>query len=242
MRLEFILSISLILNIIFISLAGFIVHRRGGLAYIQAWLTMAQPIDYVYENRVDLFRNLDGHEGDIYFIGSSATSFAEWSELINPNFKNRSISGETTARMQSRIDTVTKGTPRKLFLMIGINDLLRGIPTKEIVANYEHTLSELTKSLPQSVIYLLSVLPVHEQMYRRYFTLQRSGPIPRLNDVEILNDTLKGLTKKYPGTRYIDLTSLTRNGELREECTIDGIHLDGKGLLELATILKQHSE
>ncbi len=242
MKAEMVLAISLVVNIFFASLFGYFVWQRGGVRYIQHKISRQRPINYTYETRVSIFRHLGTSKDDIYFIGQSTTSFAEWSELIGPHVKNRSISGETTAGILTRIDTITNGSPRKVLLMIGINDLLRGVPIYSIINNYESIISELSICLPMADIYLASVLPIHNIKFNQYIMSQRTDEIPRNEDVEILNNALKSLALKHPRARYIDLSSLTHNGELRDDCTIDGIHLDGNGLTKLAEILRQYTD
>jgi lysophospholipase L1-like esterase len=242
MKIEIILAMSLVANIFFASVFGYLVWRKGGVRYIYAKITRRKPMNYTYENRVSLFRHLGANKDDTYFIGHSTTSFAEWSELISPSVKNRSISGEISSGFHNRIDTIVNGLPHKVFLMIGINDLLRGIPIDLITKTYESILSTFATYSPESTIYICSVLPIHRQRFVKHILVQRSDIMPALNDVKILNDALTSLALKCPMAKYVDLASLTHNGELRDDCTIDGIHLDGKGLIELAGILKKYVE
>lgn len=80
-----------------------------------------------YEQRASLFDELKVEQSDIIFLGNSITNGAEWAELFNNySVKNRGISGDTCEGVYDRLESILRGHPRKVFLLIGINDLGRG--------------------------------------------------------------------------------------------------------------------
>ena len=91
--------------------------------------------EYNFQRR-SLFEKLPVTSKDIVFLGNSITDGGEWNELLaNPRVKNRGISGDRSSWMLDRLDPIVGGQPRKLFLLIGTNDLAAGTPAAEVVAN-----------------------------------------------------------------------------------------------------------
>lgn len=182
-----------------------------------------QSSDY-YIDRVTTFRRLPNDKRDIIFLGDSLIDICEWSELFgNPLIKNRGISGDTTTGILDRLDAVVKGNPKKVFIMIGINDIGKGKTIEDIVNNYEKILQNIKNGSPNTEIYVNSVLPINKDLF-----------ITTTKDEEIinLNKGLKKLCEKN-NVQYIDLYSLLvqSDNKLKSEYTTGGIHLNGKGYL-----------
>ena len=115
-----------------------------------------------YEQRTSLFEKLPIYTDDIVFVGNSITNGSEWHELFeNKQVKNRGISGDTSEGVYDRIDTIIKGQPQKIFLLMGVNDIARGIPIKTIAANIEKIVLKIQAQSPRTSIYLQNTLPVN---------------------------------------------------------------------------------
>ena len=85
--------------------------------------------------RRSLFEVLPVYSSDIVFLGNSITDGCEWAELFNNrHVKNRGISGDRSGWLLDRLDPIVGGHPKKLFLMIGVNDLAAGGLPAGIVA------------------------------------------------------------------------------------------------------------
>ena len=77
-----------------------------------------------YDQRRSLFEVLPIRSSDFVFLGNSITDGGEWAELFdNRHVRNRGISGDQTGWMLGRLDPILAGHPKRLFLMIGTNDL-----------------------------------------------------------------------------------------------------------------------
>jgi len=151
--------------------------------------------------------------------------------LKNDRIKNRGICGDTTEGVLNRIDNIIEHQPKKLFILIGINDLNQGIQVFDIVENYHLILRKVKESLPNTQVFIQSVLPVNYQKF------QRNG----VNDKVVeLNVRLRELTKEF-SYQYIDLFSafLDINKELNSQYTIDGVHLNGQGYLLWKKIIEK---
>ena len=153
-----VLKISVILNILLLIFAGIVFYEKGGANEIK------NPIPSNYQHRFDLFSKLQPSTGNIVFLGDSITQYAEWNELFsNEKIVNRGIGGDTTEGIINRLDQVVQISPSKVFIMIGINDLNKGISVKNVETNYEIILNRLQKA-DNTKIYVQSVLPTNSFM------------------------------------------------------------------------------
>lgn len=111
-----------------------------------------------------MFQTFSTNTADIAFVGDSLTERCEWGEYF-PNQKvvNRGIGSDTTDGVLHRLDTVVNVNPRKIYLMVGINDLSQDVKQEQIVENYNGILTQLKQSLPNTEIIVESVLPTDEK-------------------------------------------------------------------------------
>lgn len=206
-----------------------------------AWVKTAQAQERKYsiywERRASLFENLPTSKKDIIFLGNSITDGAEWAELFdNPRVKNRGISGDITSGILDRLDPIVKGKPAKLFLLIGINDVSRGISVDSIVGNIRLILERIQLESPKTRIYLQSVLPVNDAFDNFKKHASRWAMVPEIN-VE-----LKKLASEKQLT-YIDLFSHFTDdsgAKLNSDYTNDGLHLMGEGYLKWKELIESH--
>ena len=174
---------------------------------------------------VSMFNAMPIIDQPIIMLGDSITEGARWNELFdNPNIVNRGIGGDISDGVLKRLDEVIRHRPRKLFLMIGTNDIGFGLDTQTIVRNIESILSQVKEQSPSTEIFVQSVLPVN---------ISASSPFPHNNKgILRLNEQIK---RQCAGLKieYIDLHAhfLDADGNLRSELTNDGLHLLGAGYL-----------
>ena len=180
-----------------------------------------------YYQRVSHFETLPKTKSDIIFLGNSISDGAEWSELFNDNrIKNRGISGDFTAGVLNRLDEISTRKPKKIFLLIGVNDFARNISTDSIFKNIMQIARYLKQETPATKLYVQSLLPVNDT-FKTF-----AGHTSKGEQIKSLNDNLKlnAATNHYT---YIDLYSsfLDENGKLAKQFTNDGLHLKGDGYL-----------
>lgn len=181
-----------------------------------------------YEQRVSLFEVLPTDPQDIIFLGNSITNGCEWGELFQDiRIKNRGISGDVTLGVYDRLEPVLKGRPAKLFLLIGINDLAKGIPADTIARNIWMILQKIQRESPTTKLYLQSVLPVND-CYGKFKDHTSKG-----KEAAYLNGLLRSIARETQST-YIDLWSSfadPASGKMKPIYTNDGLHLLGNGYL-----------
>lgn len=168
-----------------------------------------------YRNRRDI---LDIYEttSDVVMVGDSITDYLDWSELFsNASIANRGISGDTTERVLTRMHSIYSTGAKKAFVMIGINDLLYDHSVDDTYANYELIIDSLLSNKIQPVIQSTILAGArHKAVNGKVVDLNR-----RLRKLAETRDIL-----------YIDLNkSLTEDGILLPDYTMDDIHLNAAG-------------
>lgn len=182
--------------------------------------------DSYYDRKVSLFELLPIGADDIVFLGNSITDGGEMAELLGmPNIKNRGITSDRISGVRKRLHQVLDGKPKKLFLLIGINDVPGKATAAKIAGEYAGLVKEIKAISPETKVYLQSVMPINND-FGRYKTLfGREKVIPALNkEIEKI--------AKVNGMVYVDLwpaLSDPTTGKMKREYTNDGLHLTGAG-------------
>lgn len=180
-----------------------------------------------YYQRVSHFKSLPQTTGDIIFIGNSISDGGEWQELFDDlRIKNRGISGDVSAGVIHRIDEIIERKPAKIFLMIGTNDLARGISTDSLVNNILWIAKYLQIQSPATKLFIQSILPVNETFEKFGNHTNKSNLIAEVNS-RLRN---QAVANHYT---YVDLhtTLSNKQGKLDASYTNDGLHLTGNGYL-----------
>ncbi|MDR7869043.1 MAG: GDSL-type esterase/lipase family protein [Sporomusaceae bacterium] len=104
----------------------------------------------------------------VVFLGDSITYGGDWEDLFPATLvENRGIGGDTTLGLLNRLDQVIALKPSQIFLMIGMNDLCYNRPIPEVIANYRRILGRFREELPDTKVYVQSVLPFNDRIFRR---------------------------------------------------------------------------
>lgn len=193
-----------------------------------------------YYNRVQLFTNEPPiTPNDIVMFGNSITEGGkDWNAILKlKNVRNRGISGDIAAGLVDRTNSIVRGKPQKLFILIGINDISREIPNDTIVGNIEKIVQEFKLKSPKTKIHLQSILP---------FDQSKRGSNKRLENktqtVIDANRMIKALAQKYR-VEFINLYPLfveKNTNILKDDISYDGLHLNEKGYEIWAKELKKH--
>lgn len=197
------------------------------------WDSTSRP--GIYKAQVDFFEAIPVGKKDIVFYGNSITFWGDWSELLgSKKVKNRGIPGDTGFGLLELLTKTINGKPGKVFIMIGINDLAKGIPQDVIIGNYKRIEDLIRSASPKTKIYFQSVLPVNESFGTMKNHYRRASEIPEINDF-LLKWT------KEQGIGYVDLFSAMadENGRLKASYTWDGVHLTLEGYRKWVEVLKK---
>lgn len=172
----------------------------------------------------DMYDHLPDIKNEIVFLGNSITDGAEWFEMLgNRKCLNRGISADITEGILLRLDQITRLQPKKLFIMIGVNDLSRNMTPDEVIVNYRKILERVRDETPRTKVYVQSVLPVNPA------TGMAKNHTNKTPEIMELNGKLKALATEF-GHTYIDLFTLMADSEnhLPRSYSVDGLHLSYK--------------
>ena len=152
------------------------------------------------------------------FFGDSLTARNDWAAMY-PNYevKNAGVGSNTTYNLLERVDEIVEWQPDLVFIMGGINDLGQGVSSSQIVGNIEKIIATIQSELPNTVIYLQSILPTDESIIENTKVVEVNSRLESLSestDIYYVN-----LYSCFYGTDQI-------KSELYDE---SGIHLNRAG-------------
>lgn len=158
---------------------------------------------------------------DVAFLGDSITLGCDFSKAF-PQVKivNLGFGGDSLAGMVDRVSMVQAVKPEKVFVMGGINGLT-DYNKDQCIQKYNELVSDLCEALPETEIYIQSVLPISRAKERALLCHNTT--------IEKFNTALKTISQEN-GLVYVDLYSLYINdGAIDPPATADGIHLTQEG-------------
>ena len=205
------------------------------IAFFAAGPLFAQS-EYNYQRR-SLFEVLPVLSSDIVFLGNSITDGCEWAELFNNrHVKNRGISADRSGWLLDRLDPIIEGHPKKLFLLIGTNDLAAGVTPEEIVANVAKLIDRFRNESRWTKIYVQSILPVNGKDFSKFKNHYAHSHL-----IVPTNKKLEALCDEKEVT-YLDVWGALadHDGKLDKRYTNDGLHLMGEGYLVWRDAIKYH--
>lgn len=217
---------------IFIVVLLFNICVNYATAQTVKWDSTYRPGKYV--ELVQKFKEEPKSKKDFVFLGNSITAGTDWAKLLNlPQAKNRGISGDITYGVLERLQEVIDGKPKKVFILIGINDISRNIPDSLILNNYKVIISRIRKGSKRTQIYFNTLLPVNSsfEKFKNHYGKD--------DHILYLNSEIKKLVAK--NVTVIDLypVFLDKDNHLRAELTKDGLHLIPEGYKVWADFLNQ---
>ena len=151
---------------------------------------------------------------EIIMLGDSITYGGPWHALFpNAQILNRGVSGYTTHDLLREMQATTELRPSKVFLMIGINDLLRGALVEETFERYLAILNALQNSGIK--VYIQATIEC-----------ARAQCGVTVDKVRALNEKLRMIARTR-GNTFIDLNPelASQTQGLLKKYTTDGLHL-----------------
>lgn len=181
-------------------------------------------------NNYTLLNEKHSRKGQTVLAGDSITELFNWYELFYDFSKstgqavyNRGISGDFTNRLLERFEkNVLNIEPKNIVLLIGTNDIGRGLPLEISVRNVEEILKSIREKCPETNIVFQAVYPINKPM--RFKNEKRSN-----EKIDLMNKEFIKLSEKY-NCRWLDLTEKLKDetGNLKSEFTYDGLHINAK--------------
>lgn len=219
----------LFLNLIFIGAALFLLLKPFNLEND----VLAEDVTEVSSSEYVITPPLAKIE-HIVFIGDSITYGYQltdhFTKLELPPV-NLGVNGETSEQVLGRLDhTLYELRPKKLFLLIGTNDLVKTKKTPgEIATTIKEIITTLQEQLPETAIFVESVYPVNTvdfltPNHKKMVGSRNNGTIVKLNQ-------LIQLVTLETKTTYLEVypVLLDQRAQLIKEYSYDGLHLNQAG-------------
>jgi lysophospholipase L1-like esterase len=181
----------------------------------------------------------------IVFAGDSITELYPTDELFlsleNIFIYNRGISGITSTQLLNNINTqIIDLEPNKVFLLIGINDIINEVDINTIANNIATMLDIITKKIVEAKIYVLSVYPLGK-VNNNIFNSFSDVEIDIINKTVVgLNERIEKLCSLYKSCIYIDIHKCLINDIVSNDYCVDGIHPTIKTYIKITNILKDY--
>ncbi|MFW9260202.1 SGNH/GDSL hydrolase family protein [Nostoc sp. CALU 546] len=200
-----------------------------------------------YQEWVDILKQeakvaADQRPADLTILAGDSLSLWFPPELLpeGKNWLNQGISGETSNGLLKRLEIFDRTQPEVIFVMIGINDLIRGMSDRVILDNQRQIISYLQKTHPTAQIVVQSILP-HGAEEATWQGREKLLAVAN-SRIRKLNQQLQSISTKK-GVKYLDLYPLFTNkqGNLRREFTTDGLHLSPEGYIVWRSALQIYS-
>ena len=184
----------------------------AGIMMLQAWTIQDDPYYKHKKSQFEMLAQNDKYK--VVMLGDSITDEGEWAELLDSSLiQNRGISGDTTDGVLERLDSINKSI-KKVFIMIGVNDIMRGKEVDEVYSNYLKIIKFFQDR--NIKVYIQSTLFIGER---------------RAENFNIQVEDLDKRLEKYASENNITFINLNPifapNKILKKEFTFDDLHLNG---------------
>lgn len=157
----------------------------------------------------------------IVMLGDSLIFYGSWQQAFPDRpVLNKGVTGDTVQGVINRLPRIIALKPSRVFLMIGINDLLGDVKGETLFNSYHVIIDQITAAgIP---------LVVQSTLYCNTTTFYGCKQI----NIEV--DNLNAKLKQYAGAKnnveYVDVNKvLSRYKTLRDLLTNDGIHPNRRG-------------
>lgn len=189
----------------------------------QQWVTqLGREAEVVVTNRPSRLTVLAGDSLSMWFPAKLLP--------IDRSWLNQGISGETSMGLLKRLQLFDRTQPDAVFVMIGINDLLKGANDEGILDNQRQIIRDLRWAHPKAQVVVQSILP-HSGEQSTWENRDRLLAISNSRIREI-NRRLREIAGAE-NALYLDLYPMftDADGNLQTELSTDGLHLNDQGYL-----------
>lgn len=193
--------------------------------YLSEKAPEAYKYNEYYYQRASHFAELPVDSDDIIILGNSLSDNGRWNEAFDDaNIKNRGIISDVVQGISDRLELVTKGKPKKIFLLIGVNDVSHHLTPDSITTAVENLIVKIKQQSPTTEIYLQSWLPINND-FKRYKNM-----IGKEMVIFHGNVMLEQVARRQ-GVTWINLFPAFADKEMKlpKHLTNDGLHLNEAG-------------
>lgn len=191
----------------------------------------------------------DSYFDDVVFIGDSLTNGLQ----LYKSVKNAIIISETGLNIESAtnkplmfnnqsvsvLEAIKQANRNKIYIMIGANGI-GWLDNDYMIKLYSGWLNNIKSELPNSIIYVQSILPITQQLS----DANQNKPNALTNDkIEIYNQTLHEMCNKNK-FHFLNVAEIFKNenNALPDEASpVDGLHLTSKYYNNWLNYIKTHT-
>lgn len=173
--------------------------------------------------------------GGILFTGSSLMEQFPVCEMcmdagITAPVYNRGVGGFTTTDFLENIGVqLLDLKPSKVFINIGTNDMNPQFGEdwmEKLLTNYRSILTQCKEQLPETEVYMMAYYPVNAHLPGQPFYMSFMFAVRSNENLALVNQEMEKMAAEF-GYHFINVNDgLTdENGDLKEDYTIEGIHM-----------------
>ena len=148
--------------------------------------------------------------------------------------------GDDAPGIYDRLHQILPGNPKKIFLLVGVNDISHQITSDSVLVDIEKVVAEIVDKCPNTTLYIQSLLPYNYDKCI-YKTMNKQD---KTHTIRRVNKGLRKMARKYD-LKYIYLYdyfkapgSLHMDGQF----TKDGLHINKAAYKIWANALKKYVE
>ncbi len=172
------------------------------------------------------------------FLGDFLTEEYDLDKYFEGMFVVKSAySDDKTSNFLNNLnDKVYKYNPSKIFIEVGLNDVLAEKEEEEIVVKIEELIDRIKENRPYAKVYLESIYPINSEIDDDLVEDANEKSV-KINEELMLKSTEKNI-------EYIDIYNLLvdEDGNLDEKYTDDGKTLNDDGYDEVTKEIKKYIE
>ena len=193
--------------------------KRENQAKVDYYIDSLNAFHYYKNSQIKQRRN--------FALGDSLIQAIDEDGLYS-NVTNWGVGHSTSHDLHKKVSNLSSlKNADTIFILIGINDIHRGIPIPTVIENIKQIVDELRLS---KKIVLVSLLPVG---------IDRKTSVQIMAKIKNLNSAIKNLSASHKNAKYLDAHCLFTNRKGFLNSTFDrgdGLHLNAVGnklLLEI---------
>ena len=148
------------------------------------------------------------------FVGDSLTDSLSFYEILEDKNVIAKL-GLTLIGGKDSVNSIVKVNPSNIYLMFGMNDILRKIDGKQFADEYADLIQSIQEKLPEANIYVQSIPPVSPHV-------KKKKPLLNNENIDKFNEAIITMCKEE-NINFLDLRPIFEENENLIEP--DGIHL-----------------
>lgn len=200
--------------------------------------------DHYYKRTAQFEQERPITPNDIVMLGDSLTEGGDWASYFadwlpeGVSVVNRGIVGDDAPGIYDRLHQILPGKPKKIFLLVGVNDISHQITSDSVLVDIEKVVKAIRSQCPKTKLYIQSLLPYNFEKCI-YKTMNKEDKTMTIRRV---NKGLRKMARKY-NVKFIYLYDyLKAPGSLHLDArfTKDGLHINKDAYKIWANALKKY--